>query len=370
MRILVAEDDRVSRALLERLLQGRGHDVASTVDGREALERYTKGDFEMVMSDWMMPVMDGIELCTEIRKLNAASGRHCYFIMVTAKTQREDMIHALELGVDDFISKPYDKDILMARVAVGERMVGEFLPMQSPLDDPMEALKEDHRALLSIASMLGTLQDELKNGIPLEVMEWCCSPALPLTLEIHLEKEACYMDRFLDRVIEEQGEWFTAISDSSFDQAQKEHEEMEALAKALPERFAMFRDNRKRMKAKIEEAAKMFEALPEASEDFEGLLRSFQALYSTYMSSVEEGVAVLKKDMRRCAELMRIHIAREETVLFPFAQKYIGEEDRKAVLKAFAGADVAAGREELVRQVEEIEAMMAALRGEGQKASA
>lgn len=119
-RILIVEDDSVSALLLRKVLEQRGYEVCHTLNGREALEAFQTGDYRIVISDWMMPEMDGIELCQRLRK--SADG-YVYVILLSAKSQREDSLGAYEAGVDDFLTKPLDRDELLARLKVAHRVL-------------------------------------------------------------------------------------------------------------------------------------------------------------------------------------------------------------------------------------------------------
>ena len=122
MEVLIVEDDPVSGRLLEIYLRKCGYGVQATRDGREALEALQKPDApHLVISDWIMPHMDGIELCKEIRKTEGSS--YIYFIIITSKGRREDVIEGLEAGADDFLIKPFDQEELKCRVKIGERII-------------------------------------------------------------------------------------------------------------------------------------------------------------------------------------------------------------------------------------------------------
>lgn len=121
MKVLVADDDPVSRRLLEAYLGRWGYEVRVAVDGAEAWTLYQQDEFPLVLSDWMMPGMDGVEL---IRKIRATDrGRLCYTILVTSKSHKEDLVEGMEAGADDFVTKPFDRDELRVRLREGERTV-------------------------------------------------------------------------------------------------------------------------------------------------------------------------------------------------------------------------------------------------------
>ncbi len=122
MRVLVAEDDLVSERLLTHLLIKWGHEVTVARSGREAWEAFERDeDIQLVISDWMMPELDGIEFVRRVRA--AARPGYVYFILLTAKTQREDLLTGMEAGADDFITKPFDAAELRVRLGAGERIV-------------------------------------------------------------------------------------------------------------------------------------------------------------------------------------------------------------------------------------------------------
>ena len=121
MRVLIAEDDRVSRRMLERQLEQWGHDVVATGNGQEAWETFQEGGYSMVVSDWMMPQMDGLELVRRIRGWDAAG--YVFVILLTAKSAKEDIVAGMEAGADDFLSKPFDRNELRVRLRAGERII-------------------------------------------------------------------------------------------------------------------------------------------------------------------------------------------------------------------------------------------------------
>ncbi len=116
--VLLAEDDPVSRRILTHLLERSGYDVLVAEDGAEASKLIGPG-VQVALIDWMMPGVDGVEVC---RRLKAATDGRAYAIMVTAKSEKSDVVHALDEGADDYITKPVDHEELLARVRAGERV--------------------------------------------------------------------------------------------------------------------------------------------------------------------------------------------------------------------------------------------------------
>ena len=120
MKILIAEDDAVSRKKLEFILEGMGFEVITAQNGKDAWELWKSEHPRMVITDWMMPEMDGVELCRRIR--NSAWSEYTYLIIVTSKNNMDDLVQGMEAGADDFISKPYNKAELSVRIRAGRRI--------------------------------------------------------------------------------------------------------------------------------------------------------------------------------------------------------------------------------------------------------
>ena len=121
MRVLIAEDDPVSRRILEKTLGNWDHSTTSAEDGNLAWALFRAGDYDVVISDWMMPGLDGLDFCRRIRRLKR--GIYCYFILLTAKVGRKDYFEGMEAGVDDYLTKPLDPDELRVRIRVAERIL-------------------------------------------------------------------------------------------------------------------------------------------------------------------------------------------------------------------------------------------------------
>jgi two-component system cell cycle response regulator len=121
MKILIAEDDRDSRELLCWMLQKLGYQVVATSNGKEAWEAFRRGRFRLVISDVLMPEIDGLELCRRIRKHKQS--KYTYVIIITALIGKKDYLEGMEAGADDFVTKPFDPDELKARLRVAERII-------------------------------------------------------------------------------------------------------------------------------------------------------------------------------------------------------------------------------------------------------
>ncbi len=121
MKVLIAEDDKDSRELLGWLLQKLGYQVVVTENGKDAWEAFRKGRFRLVISDLLMPDIDGLELCRRIR--GHKQSKYTYIILLTALIGKKDYLEGMEAGADDFVTKPFDPDELKARLRVAERII-------------------------------------------------------------------------------------------------------------------------------------------------------------------------------------------------------------------------------------------------------
>src|SRR5436305_12792764 len=142
MKVLVADDDPVARLQLERFLAKWGHEVVTAADGAAAWELFRGGDFPLVITDWMMPRVDGLELLRRIRA-HPRPG-YVYAILLTALSQKRELVQGMEAGADDFLSKPFDVDELRVRLRQGERVVG----LERTLAEQNRTLREAQAVLV------------------------------------------------------------------------------------------------------------------------------------------------------------------------------------------------------------------------------
>ncbi len=150
MKVLVADDDSVSRRLLENYLQKWGYDVTVAANGAEAWRLFEQDEFPIVLSDWMMPELDGPELIQRIRA--SARSNYVYTILLTVRSQKEDLVKGMEAGADEFISKPFDKDELRVRIRAGERIIR----LEMALKEQNRALREAQAGLPPQADIAGS----------------------------------------------------------------------------------------------------------------------------------------------------------------------------------------------------------------------
>lgn len=149
MKILIAEDDDVSRRILQLTLAAGGHDVVVTQNGVDAVAALDGSDApKLAVLDWMMPQMDGLEASRRIRLIQSVVP--VYIILLTAKGGKTDIVQGLEAGASDYVVKPFDRDELLARVRVGETVVG----LQQKLAEKVKNLED---ALAQVKQLQGIL---------------------------------------------------------------------------------------------------------------------------------------------------------------------------------------------------------------------
>ena len=161
MKILIAEDDPVSRRVLEATLTKWGYEVTTTSNGSEAWEALVAAQApKLAILDWMMPEIDGVEICRRARERPGPGPLH--IILLTARGRKEDVIAGLQAGADDYITKPFDHEELLARVQVGVRIVELQTILATRVAELEEALVRVRqlRGLLPICSYCKKIRDD------------------------------------------------------------------------------------------------------------------------------------------------------------------------------------------------------------------
>jgi sigma-B regulation protein RsbU (phosphoserine phosphatase) len=161
MKVLIAEDDEISRTLLETVLTKLGFEVTATANGAEAIEALREPDApSLALLDLMMPVMDGIEVCKWIRE--SANHAESYVIFLTARSSKEDIVRGLAAGANDYLTKPFDISELQARITVGSKVVELQHNLAHRVAELEQALEKVKRlqGLLPICSHCKRIRDD------------------------------------------------------------------------------------------------------------------------------------------------------------------------------------------------------------------
>jgi DNA-binding response OmpR family regulator len=164
MKCLIADDDELVRLLLTSALTKLGHEVREAANGQEALDAWQGGEFPLVVSDWVMPGLNGLEFCRRIR------GDHregfTYIILLTALSGKKNYLDAMDAGADDFITKPFEASALAARVHVAERILRLHARLRAANADLEQRVRdrtmELESALHAKSEMLSRTSHELR----------------------------------------------------------------------------------------------------------------------------------------------------------------------------------------------------------------
>lgn len=161
MKILVAEDDPISLKLLQKTLNKWEHNVFTAEDGLTAWKMFQDMEFDIVITDWMMPGMYGTELCRKIRQY--ANLRYIYTIILTSKEEVTDLVEGFEAGADDFLTKPFNKEELKSRIDVGIRI----LELESTLRNKNRLLEQANKKIVKDLEYAARIQRSLlPNNLP------------------------------------------------------------------------------------------------------------------------------------------------------------------------------------------------------------
>lgn len=164
MKVILAEDSGVTRRLMEAVLIEAGHEVISVDDGGRAWDAFVQTSARLVILDWMMPGADGLEVCQRIRSTEA--GRDTFILLLTGRGTSEDLSHALNAGVDDFVAKPVSSEVLLARVIIAERRL-ELNDARRAAEDALAKAQW----LAGIGEATLTMQHEINNPLAALVAE-------------------------------------------------------------------------------------------------------------------------------------------------------------------------------------------------------
>jgi len=161
VRVLIAEDDPVSRCLLVTYLSRWAYEVVAAADGAEAWDLLQRDDApHLLVLDWMMPGMSGLEICRQLR--TQATPSPAYVILLTSRVGPEDIVEGLEAGADDYVTKPFDREELRARIRAGARVVELQLKLRDRVAELEQALArvKQLQGLLPICSYCKRIRND------------------------------------------------------------------------------------------------------------------------------------------------------------------------------------------------------------------
>ena len=199
MKILVAEDDGLSRLLLERALQKAGYEVVAVENGERALQEFSKDDPpRLALLDWMMPELDGVGVCRSVRGQKEQA--YIYLILLSSKESKQEIVEGLESGADDYLTKPFDVDELKARLRAGERI----LQLEDRLVEARESMRfqATHDRLTSLWNR-GVIVELLSREVSRSKREHSCTVVMLCDLDHFKEVNDTYGHGAGDDVLRE-----------------------------------------------------------------------------------------------------------------------------------------------------------------------
>jgi two-component system cell cycle response regulator len=199
MKILIADDELMSRRLLQKTLERAGYEVAAVENGRLAADLLCPKDGpRLALLDWVMPELDGPGVCREVRKRKEQS--YVYMVLLTSKESKEDVVAGLESGADDYLTKPFDAEELKARLRTGLRI----LSLEDRLIEAREQMRfqATHDGLTTLWNR-GVILDLLGRELARSLREGVCTAILLCDLDHFKDVNDTYGHPAGDEVLKE-----------------------------------------------------------------------------------------------------------------------------------------------------------------------
>lgn len=162
MKIVFIDDTREMREILQRYLKAWGYDAIGAADGEQGWELILSERPNIVITDWMMPGLDGVELCRRIRAADLPG--YVYVILLTARNVKEDLVIGMEAGADDFVGKPFDKQELKARINAAARIISLEMGIEAKnreLEEKNHQLQEAYEVIRDDLEAAARIQESL-----------------------------------------------------------------------------------------------------------------------------------------------------------------------------------------------------------------
>ncbi len=299
MKVLIGENNRASRTLLEKSMDVLNNESVTAENGDEVMQALERDGFDIAFLNWELPGKSGLELAEKIRE--GREKEKPYIILMSPEEKEDaDMVEALKWGANDFLIKPLNRDLIRSRMRKARVSldVEEGELSIEPLDD----LRNDHEMLRRMANILEVVHYRIKDEVPQKVIDWIGDVSMTLDHEIHHKKEKYYLISFIENAMEEQGETPNSklFSRASLKQVEEEHDKLEMM---------------------VEDIQDMMERSKEDHVDPNRV----------------------RDTLREYKELIREHMDREEKYLFPLSAKYMDEETSKELKSKFNKVEEKAG---------------------------
>ena len=361
-RALIVDSGKGATARLKELIKAQGVNTTAVPNGAKALKAFERDKgILLVIIDRGVQDVSKATLSQDLRELAKESDRKIYTILITGSASALEMKQALIAGVDDFLAEPYDDETLVARIQVGLGLLDGMRHGASSYERHrlVTNILAEHVILREIASLLDFAEKNLEKGVPRSITEWCVSAAFLIDFDVHVAKETAYIDKFQQRVSQEQAKWFADISRATFESLQEQHDHLERLGESLRRDLA----NYIKVKDELAPLVKSFGSLEvslqigDRDDELEGCLEDIKSRVEEYYVKRKGLISSLRKSLRDYIKFIPEHFELEEKLFFPFSSKYLTEDDLGYLSRVFEGIEARAGRDRLRKEKETLKKM-------------
>jgi CheY-like chemotaxis protein/hemerythrin-like domain-containing protein len=349
--------------MLEQVLKREDHHVVVFKDGNEALKAYEENaDYDVVFSDWELSGMDGLDLVRRIRQIDGVRGRNCYIILTAERGGKWDIMHAMAMGANDMITKPYTQNLVTERLSSAithfMRPPGQIKPLES---DPVAHLLEEHKMLRFQGKKLEEIMEKYDEEANNKLMNWLGGSSFALETKVHQEKENSFSITFLERLIKAQGEAARGILESSAESVEKEHQDLEKVVETVRDSFKEYMDaladpKQDDIDFNISEHIEDYPAFclkcdKKVKIDNGSLFKMDSGSYGFKGECAECGSGVtafigksigisqknikLNRSLKKYLRILDEHLGREEISYFPLVNRYFTQADRERLMTEF-----------------------------------
>lgn len=363
MKVIVADGNEVSRTMLINTLKRQDHEPIVLDSAQNVLDAYEKDDeINILFLDWNLPGTDGLEIATKIRYLNFHMNRDCYIIITGEKGGRYDIMNAMEMGANDLITKPYDSNIVADRMKTA---IDHFLELPDEVEktekDPVEHLMDEHGILRFQADKLEDLLDSVDEEAPSKLINWMGGRIFVFETKVHQDKEHEFSVAFMERLMNAHGEENQALSESSSQWVESEHNKLDTIVSEVKDRFKSYKEsldtpqelpeNYNILKhvndypafcLKCQNKVVMLEPsifqLETGNYAFKGKCPDCNGGVTSIIGKSIGAImkhAALKRSLKKYLNILKDHLKREEDLYFPLANRYLTSGDKTRLLEEF-----------------------------------
>lgn len=363
MKILIADGDSISRLLLTKIMDMKEIQYVETSDGKTAFNHYLKDEeINLLILEWDLMGMDGLEVVQNVMERNKQTGRDCYIIIISDRGGKWDIVKAIEMGVDDLITKPMDSSTVLEAVKTAKMHLSSEGESDKLIKlDPTEHLKEEHKILRFQAEKIEEFLEDIDQDAPMKMVDWMSGLSFVLETLMHQDKEAFYSVVFLEKI-----QWLErikhmAFTDSAVKTIEEEHKQLEKIVLEIKENF-------QKLKKEIEnpqEYSKDFNIMEHTHEyqafclkdnkrvdivspklyKMDNGMFAFKGFCPKCSSEVNRIIGksiglsqkhiVLKKSLKKYLELLKSHLRKEEITFFKSVNKYLTPADKERLMQEF-----------------------------------